>query len=327
MRNRRLYRQAPIVQQIVHRGASAPAVEVGSIAPASPLEVTNLYLTLPQLARLLSVELAHESSLDAYLLAAGMCQLVDDYLAPDVLSLRRVAAVLAKHGGAPGHALAPLVKGCADGLDGVAGVGPARHGVRRLQGVLALGLEQLAERIVAPAAPARSLAELSRACERLGAPGARLPRALREDVVRLPACFRSFDQHPDDLQALAHRFAVAYPDRRQPIALLGVRTSGSYIAPLLGAYLRGEGFDEVVVRTLRPGRRQGRADRAALRALARRGGMAVLCDDPPVSGSSLAAVAADLERVGVAPARIVIALALFDESSELPPALSRNAQA
>jgi hydroxymethylpyrimidine pyrophosphatase-like HAD family hydrolase len=50
--------------------------------------------------------------------------------------------------------------------------------------------------------------------------------------------------------------------------------------------------------------------------------MAVLCDDPPVSGSSLAAVGADLERAGVLPERIVIALALFGDASELPPALT-----
>ncbi|MGH2850690.1 MAG: hypothetical protein ACRDLP_08755, partial [Solirubrobacteraceae bacterium] len=137
------------------------------------MEVTNLYLTLPQLARLLSAELIRESWLDAYLLAAGICQLVDDHLAPDILSLRRVAAVLAKHGGAPGQALAPLVKRCADGLDAILGAGPARYGVRRLQGVLAVGLERLAERIVAPDAPPGSLSELARACERLAAPGAR----------------------------------------------------------------------------------------------------------------------------------------------------------
>jgi hypothetical protein len=72
------------------------------------------------------------------------------------------------------------------------------------------------------------------------------------------------------------------------MAVVGVRTSGSYLAPLIAALLQKYRYHAVEVFTMRPGYPLSSGQRSALRALAQRGGRAVLTDDPPASGKALA---------------------------------------
>ena len=75
------------------------------------------------------------------------------------------------------------------------------------------------------------------------------PSALEATALTVPSAFRSFDQHPRDMQALAHRVAEAHPDREQPVVVFGVRTSGSYLGPLLAEIttpLRPRGTDALM---------------------------------------------------------------------------------
>ena len=293
-------------------------------APQEPLSISNLHNTLDELARLVALALERESWLDAYLLTAGMSQLIDDHLAPDPLSLRRAGSFLVKEGGPVGALGAKLTGLTANALDRVVGLRPAAGRVRRLQTVVAAALQQLADHIVdarAPLSDSPALDELKRSCEQL--PTVRLPRTLREDIARLPACFRSFDQHPDDLGRLIEDFAAAHPDRLTPLIVIGIRTSGSHLAPLYAAYLRAAGYTEVHTVTMRPGRRPRTRERALMRRLAPHGGLALVCDDPPGTGGSIARVASALESLGVPPQSIVLLLAMFPDTHELPPALAR----
>jgi hydroxymethylpyrimidine pyrophosphatase-like HAD family hydrolase len=292
------------------------------VAPAEPLSVTNLHNTLPGLARLVASALERDSWLDAYLLTVGMSQLIDDYLAPDPLSLRRISSFLAKEGGSAGAVAARIAARSANGLDRLVGIRPGAGRVRRLQAVVQAAVQQLADLVVddlAPPGETPPIDELERCCELL--PAMRLPRALRQDIARLPACFRSFDQHPDDLRRLVGDFAVAHPDRLQSLLVIGIRTSGSYLAPLYAAYLRADGYRDVATVTMRPGRRPRPRERALMRALGSDGGLALVCDDPPGTGGSIARVATALESLGVPPRSIVLLLALFADT-ELPPGLA-----
>ena len=295
--------------------------------PDGPLRVTDLFSTFPQLARLVVSELDRQAWLDAYLLTAGMSQLIGDHLESDTLSLRRISAFLAKDGGAVGRAIAASTT--APGARAVARVrelGPAFRRLRRMRNTVDGALDILADLVVdaqLSAAAAPELDELKLLCEHVHGGGAsRVSRALRNDPVRVPTCFRNFDQHPDDLRMLAGDFAASYPDRGPPLLVVGVRTSGSYLAPLYAAYLRVEGYADVTAMTMRPGRRPTGGDRALIRALAARGGMALLCDDPPVTGSSLVRVASELEHAGLPGQSIVLLLALFSVPAELPTVLA-----
>jgi hypothetical protein len=107
-----------------------------------------------------------------------------------------------------------------------------------------------------------------------------------------------------------------------PLLVVGLRTSGSYLAPLYVAYLQALGFQSVASCTLRPGRRLLSHERAALRRVTRAGGRVLLVDDPPVSGGSLAEAAAELELLGVPRASLVLLLQVFGSSGRLPERLS-----
>ncbi len=193
-----------------------------------------------------------------------MSQLIDDHLAPDPLSLRRISSFLAKEGGSAGALAARITRRSANGVDRLTGLRPGAGRARRLQTVVDAAVQRLADLVandLAALAETSPIDELRHSCELL--PAMRLPRALREDIARLPACFRSFDQHPDDLRRLAGEFAVAHPDRLQPLLIIGIRTSGSYLAPLYAAYLRADGYGEVSTITMRPERRPGTAGAGA----------------------------------------------------------------
>src|SRR5439155_244357 len=142
--------------------------------------------------------------------------------------------------------------------------------------------------------------------------------ALGAQSVRLPSCFRGFDQHPDDLARLVDRLRALTGAGPAPVAVVGLRTSGSYLAPLAAALLRARGAPAVAL-TLRPWHPLPAPKRRALRAVSEAGGLVAVTDDPPSSGASLARAAAAIERL--APRRVVLMLALFDPA--LPPALAR----
>ncbi|HEY5266830.1 MAG TPA: hypothetical protein VIJ40_08465 [Acidimicrobiales bacterium] len=96
--------------------------------------------------------------------------------------------------------------------------------------------------------------------------------------------------------------------------VLGLRTSGSYLAPLLAAALRHEGCEEVPWATVRPGDPPSPLVQLALRDFARSGGRLLLIDDPPTSGGSLERVVKQARTLGFQTEQICLALALFDDS-------------
>jgi hypothetical protein len=313
----------PLARSDVHADLAVTPEPVGA-SPES-LAVLNLHSTLPELAGLVGVALERESWLDAFLLTAGMSQLVDDYLEGDPLSLGRISSFLANDGGGVGRVLAGATRPGASALARAATIRPAVAGVQRLGATLESALEALAELIIgveeAPGA-GQALRELSNASELVHRGSARLPDQLSEDIVRLPACFRSFDQHPDDLRRLARVFSARADDRLEPLLVVGVRTSGSYLGPLLAASLRAEGYGDVSAITLRPGRRLSAPHRAIVLAIAARGGRALVCDDPPGTGGSIARAASDLAQLGIPRERTVLALALFAGDEGLPERLA-----
>ncbi len=136
-------------------------------------------------------------------------------------------------------------------------------------------------------------------------------------LLRLPSCYRSFDQHPADTDALVARFLARgpVPDRA---LVVGVRTSGSYLGPLAAAALRRRGCPAELV-TLRPGERLDRSQRGAIARLG--GGPCLVVDDPPVSGGAVGGCIDELVAAGLSSSAVVLALALPD-GWELPPSLA-----
>lgn len=278
---------------------------------AQPLLMTDLLCDADTLTERLRDVLHDEQWLDAYLLAAGLGQLVEDRLHPDPFLLHRAASYLR---GLPSRS-ACLAAAVANGLGAVTGAGSgiANRRLARARQPLAELTLRLAGQVLAP----QRIGDLT---PLLRATLLAIP-SLDGDLLRLPACFHSFDQHPDDILWLAREFRGQHPARDRPLCVVGVRTSGSYLAPLHATALQANGESRVGVLSYRPGRPFVRWELAALRAIARSGGWVLVADDPPGTGTSLAATARAIAQAGVPDSRIVFLLSLFGSSDELPEVL------
>ncbi|WP_433296914.1 HAD hydrolase family protein [Pseudonocardia sp. CA-142604] len=238
--------------------------------------------------------------LDAFLLSAGAVQIVEDHLQRDTLTLRRAAGAI---GGTGSWALRALA-GAAEHLRR-----PREHAAiswctmaRQLRddlagAVMGDGLSEKHRRHAVTMA--RALRELM--------PG--LPARLRRELLRMPGCFRSFDMQPADTARLAEAYAPSVSGR--PVLVVGVRTSGSYLAPLVAAALHALGTEAVTI-TARPGHPLLPADRGALRRVLAAGGTVAVVDDPPGSGAALRSVVDLLTSSGAPAAVITLLLPLFD---------------
>jgi hypothetical protein len=261
---------------------------------------------------------------DAYLLAAGALQLAEDAAEGTAWSVRRLQGHLESTARAtPVRAAVTASAGGLDAWTEAALRGPVRRGLRRWTAELADLTESLADLVVQAretgareAGPAPSAA-VTAAAERLypalrRMPGAR--RLLAEAVIRQPSCFRSFDLHPADVVELVRRFAERHTRRERPLLVVGVRTSGSYLAPLAASALRRLGYGAVTAGTSRPGGALLPGRGAAVRAVARGGGAVLLLDDPPVTGGAVGAVARRAARAGFPPEAVIPLLPVFGDA-------------
>lgn len=275
---------------------------------------------LAALAPLLVREVRRGSWLDAFLIAAGLNQIVDDWLNPEVYPLDNAAEYLAVQGRIGGRAAKALSGVCR----GMGGRRPGARRVTRWARRLAGIVEALAGTVAtAEDPPSRVRIELLASCTSLVNAAQELPVGVRRSMIRLPACFRNLDQQPADLARLAGEVRHRWPDRQRPLVVVGVRTSGSYQAPLCAAYLKAAGWEHVEVLTVRPGRRLLPVERALVRSAMRRGGLGLLVDDPPVTGTALATAARLLESAGATPETIVPLIQLCPGGGGLPAALGR----
>jgi hydroxymethylpyrimidine pyrophosphatase-like HAD family hydrolase len=149
----------------------------------------------------------------------------------------------------------------------------------------------------------------------------RCPEKLLASVLRLPDPFYRFDQSVQDCRELVRRFAETWSERGRPILVLGIRTSGTYLAPLYRALLLDAGYRQVVRLTVRPHQRWRRREVESVRAVSASGGLVVITDDPPATGSAVARVVADVERHGVPREAVALVLPLFGPESSLPESL------
>lgn len=114
-----------------------------------------------------------------------------------------------------------------------------------------------------------------------------LPPDLRAKRVGIPSPFRRLDLTHGDVIALGQNYVRRFPDRSQAILLVGLRTSGSYFAPLLRAFFEAEGYGTVSLLTLVPSKGPGRWEAKELKGYADQGYTALIVDDPPHTGGTV----------------------------------------
>lgn len=264
-------------------------------------------LTLAELrlgpVALLEHLVAVKNPVDAFLLAAALRQVVEDVLEADPWRLGAAQRVF----GGRARRVARTVATTSAALRR-----PSGRAVRAFDTQLAPIVDELADAVVAGALPAQWAPRVrSLACA--------LPadRALQRAVTRPPTAFRDFDQHPEDIRELVDRLLATIPPG--PLVVVGVRTSGSYLAPLTAAHLRAAGRPDASALSMRPFVPLTQAKRRVLRSA----GTIIVTDDAPASGGSLLEVAEAIQRLGIPGAAIRLMLQLLDGDDDVPPPLRR----
>ena len=300
--------------------ALEPARSEASLPVRPRLQLIDLLSDFDQLCRLLRAELENSAWLDCFLLAAGLNQLLDDHLHRDVGSLDKVASTVA-------HLPAPLGRPSRGAVLQARSFGlvmrdrhPRELRLRRWRAGLAELVRELATVVAAGSDGAGANPALQARAIRLLDSAEGFPERLRRRVIQLPTCFRSLDQQPEDCEQVVSDFAERWPDRERPLLVVGLRTSGSYLAPLYAAYLETKGYRFVDTMTLRPGQNYLPVERAHLGAFSA-DGLLLLVDDPPKSGKSMALAAESLEALGIAHGAIVMLLPLMAPLTEAPTRL------
>ncbi|HET6202014.1 MAG TPA: hypothetical protein VFI25_04330 [Planctomycetota bacterium] len=264
-----------------------------------------------------------EDLFDAFLLAAGMNQVLEDYLHRDVQLFARLDQLIARGGGP----FAPVARAgtravVAASLQVRASSARERRLVRWQRDLASL-VQRLADGVAAGigARPSRggwdASGNLAGSAALLGAVDG-FPRELRQCIVRLAPCFRSFDQHPQDFEHIVLAFAQRWPGRATPLLVLGLRTSGSYLAPLYGSLLKAQGYETVETMTVRPGQPWLKEEERRLKARLASDPLVLVVDDPPRTGKQLAWTAEHLQRRGLPPERCVLLLQLLGPEESLP---------
>lgn len=122
---------------------------------------------------------------------------------------------------------------------------------------------------------------------------------------KVPAFFRSRDFATPDCLDLARKFVVEFPHPDRPAVVIGLRTAGSFLAPLICAYLRKHRLDASWI-AIRPGKGMASGERAALEEAARRNSRALIADESIHSGETLAKSIDLLRKVGFAEEDIIV---------------------
>lgn len=281
----------------------------------------DLGLDTPERLVLLHQAVEAGDSLDAFLLTAGLEQLAADFVQRDTWHLgavaRRVFSGAGRLDRTALRASLAVVLLIADARR----LRPALRRVEAWRQELGVLVQLLASATVAPGDGSWRQG-FDEALARVESMSSRLPERLGRQTARLPACFHAFDLDVADARLMIERFVQRHPDRTRPILVVGVRTSGSYLAPLCAAFLGEAGYESVEVITCRPQRALPMRDRRRIRKLGERG-LALVLDDPPVTGSAVDRVARGLLDLGLPLASIVLVLPLFGAETALPERLAR----
>ena len=280
------------------------------------LLVDDLHVQIADVPELMEVAIAATDALDAYLLSAGVSQAIRDVLEDDpgaVLRAGRTAAA-----GTSG-ALARTVTRGARALSRSIVAARDATGTRQPLAVAADRIDQhvteLARTLLAGEWQPDAAKLLVEILESPAVSGS----AAREATLSLPSCFRSFDLRPVDVERLASLVAGRLRGSAPRALVLGVRSSGSYLAPLLAVALESLGIGSATWRTTRPGRTPTRATRELISSAANLGWSLVLVDDPPDTGGALGGAARDVVALGFPKDAICLAYAVHEDGAVPAP--------
>jgi hydroxymethylpyrimidine pyrophosphatase-like HAD family hydrolase len=232
-----------------------------------------------------------EISTNIFLLSSGLLNCFDEHLLGVKLRLpKRLAATF-------------VGRGAGRFLEAVSDKPWSRRRLARWRGQWLSGLNDFLSLIVREKAVARTgLAESGRRLMTLLEYP--FPTDLQARRLATPVAFRRLDLTQRDCLSLGAAFVRRFPDRTQPILLLGLRTTGSYVAPLLRAFFEVEGYRNVALMTIEPKKGPGRREKEDLKRFAARDYWALIVDDAPASSYTVLDAFDIAHRAGFAPGNV-----------------------
>ena len=131
------------------------------------------------------------------------------------------------------------------------------------------------------------------------------PESLWSYRPKIPAFFRSRDFAPADCLELGRKFVVAFPEPDRPAIVVGLRTAGSFLAPLLCAYLSTP-FRDTDWAAVRPTKGLAVWERDALRRAARKKARVLIVDESIHTGTTVAKAVHLLRQAGFSDEDVVM---------------------
>ena len=296
----------------------------GSQAAVSQF-MRNLLNDVQTLASFYMQELDRGSWVNAFLLSAGINQIVEDYLHLDPFYLRKASIVLARDAPAAIAPLSIVFKAASVIANFFFSHQPHVHQMRHWQREWALLVQDLAEASLSETVTSKDASQIGSRSEELIATLNHFPKNFLRVVLHIPSSFRGFDQTPEDFQNLVEKFSSQHPNRNRKLVIVGIRTSGSYLAPLCRTYLMQLGYTNVSVFTLRPGSLLLPSEKSFIQNAIQENALFIVVDDPPASGQSYLKSAQALERAGIPHDAIILMFMLFHNQIGFPECLKAYA--
>ena len=134
----------------------------------------------------------------------------------------------------------------------------------------------------------------------------RFPRPILTMRMRIPAAFRSQDLTHHDFVTLGRKYVERRGKSEFPQIVIGLRTAGTYIAPVVCSFLRNEGYKEVSYMTIRPKNFIHPWDAKQILENLEKNVRYVLVDEPPSSGKTIVRCVEILKKFGVKSEAITI---------------------
>lgn len=131
------------------------------------------------------------------------------------------------------------------------------------------------------------------------------PDELRKQRLKVPGAFRSKDLTHFDILRLGDKFSAAFPGRQQHVAVIGLRTAGSFFAAVFRAFLHHKGYQKLASVTLRPKWGVAPWEAARLASSARDGALAVVVDEHPNTGVTFAKTLDLLRETGFDESKVI----------------------
>jgi hydroxymethylpyrimidine pyrophosphatase-like HAD family hydrolase len=152
----------------------------------------------------------------------------------------------------------------------------------------------------------------------------RFPANLKKMRMRIPAAYRSQDLAHHDVIALGEKYIQFFGTEKGDHLVVGLRTAGSYMAPLLCGFLKNAGLQDVNYITLRPKNFVHPWDEKQIRENTGKSGRFILVDEPVSTGKTILKGMELLGKFGVSRERIVILVPAHPANQEWPDETLRH---